>query len=1065
MKRHLLFIVMALLVINSQIFAQTGIISGIVSADDGTPLPGAAVQIKGTSFGVTTDLDGKYSIDVSGNIDPVLVFRYVGYLTKEIIVENQTTIDMTLVSDVQSLEEIVVVGYGVTKKSLVTGAISKISEEDLNRNNPTRFENALQGKTSGVLVQQSSGAPGAVSNILIRGTGSQNAVRPVYIIDGIRTDGMNWLDPQDIGSIEILKDAASAAIYGTEGANGVILITTKSGTKGKTTLTYDGFFGMQMAPTNLKVLDTEGYLGYYRKANINDGDDEATALANWPDSDINTDWLGELLVTSPMQKHKIGISGATDKNNYYFTVSYTDQDGIVGGGKYSNFTRYSTFLKSETQATEWFKAGGNINYSHIRTKGITENNVFGGELNNAMVLDPTTPIRVPGYNDLPELDRNRMESAWGEDWYTHPGLYDEDGYFGISERVKNEIANPFAQMHNNHSVRPTNKIIGGIFGEVKFIEGLNFKTSFDIDFSHQYVRGWNPYRYYNSVQGASSRSEAYQQINMYFTWQWENYLSFNKIYGNHNVGAVLGASKREWRHEYLGGTGEEMIKESDNFSWIDYTLIDTTEFNRAEGRLEGINRSQSFFGRISYDYLGKYLFTSNARIDGNSNFGPDNKYGFFPSASVGWVISKESFWNLAFVNFVKIRYSWGVNGSAASLGTWEYLPTASINDFYYLSGDESLWGVIEPSSLTNPEYRWEESVQHDIGIDLTFLQNRISFTADYYNKKTVGLLFPGSAPDYVGNGAPVVNAGTISNKGIELELGYNNNYGDLNYSIKLTASHNNNNVSSVGDGIEYLTGGSIGTLGNTKRFEPGYDAWYFYGYASDGIFTSQEEIQNHTGAEGNLLQPDAVTGDVKYLDVAGPLDSLGNPTGPDGLIGDDDKINLGSPYPKWHTGLSINLSYKGFDFYMYWYASIGNKTLNANAIRYDVTNSNKPEYFLEEAYSTKNPGGTFPRVTVDDPNRNLRRVNEFFVEDGSFLRMGTISIGYTLPQELTSTVGMEKCRVYLTGENLLLFTKYRGMEPEVGGDYWGTNGQQWAGIDRSIYPKAKIVQIGVNVSF
>jgi TonB-linked SusC/RagA family outer membrane protein len=1065
MNRHILIIILALLICNSYLIAQNGIVSGIVSADDGTPLPGATVLIKGTTAGETTDINGEYSLDLSGYTDPILIYRFIGFITQEVVVGNQSKIDITLVSEVQSLEEIIVVGYGVTKKSLVTGAISKISDEDLNKNNPIRFENALQGKTSGVLVQQSSGAPGAVSNILIRGAGSQNAVRPIYIIDGIRTDGMDWLDPQDIGSIEILKDAASAAIYGTEGANGVILITTKSGVKGKTTLTYDGFYGFQMAPSNFKVLDTEGYLKYYRTANINDGDDEATALNNWPDSDVNTDWLGELLVNSPMQKHKIGISGATDNNNYYFTVSYTNQDGIVGGGNYSNFKRYSTFLKSETQATKWFKAGGSINYSHIRTKGITENNVFGGEINNAMVLDPTSPIRVTDYNQISDLDRARMELAWGEEWYTHPGLYDENGYFGISERVKNEIANPFAQMHNNRAVKPTNKIIGGVFGEIKFLEGLNFRSSFDIDLSHQYERGWYPYRYYNSVQGASSKSETFQRINMYYTWQWENYLSFNKAFGDHNVGAVLGTSKREWRHEYLGGTGEEIIKESDNFGWIDYALVDTTEFNRAEGRLGGITRSQSFFGRISYDFQGKYLFTSNARIDGNSNFGPNNKYGFFPSASVGWVISKEDFWNIEPISFAKIRYSWGVNGSASSLGAWEYLPTASINDFYYLSGNESLWGVIEPSSLTNPEYRWEESVQHDVGVDLTFLQNRITFTVDYYDKKTVGLLFPGTAPDYVGNEAPTVNAGTVQNKGVELELGYNNSAGDLDYSIKLTASNNKNQVTSVGDGIEYLSGANVGTIGNTKRFEPGYDTWYFYGYATDGIFTSEEEILNHTDADNNLLQPDAVPGDVKYLDIAGPLDSLGNPTGPDGLIGDDDKINLGSPYPKWHTGLSVSLDYRGFDFYMYWYASIGNKTLNANAIRYDVTNSNKPVYYLEDAYSSDNSSGTFPRITLDDPNRNLRRINEFFVEDASFLRMSTISVGYTLPKKLTQNIGMEKLRVYITGENLLLITKYRGMEPEVGGDYWGENGQQWAGVDRSIYPKAKIIQMGVNVSF
>lgn len=634
--------------------------------------------------------------------------------------------------------------------------------------------------------------------------------------------------------------------------------------------------------------------------------------------------------------------------------------------------------------------------------------------------------------------------------------------------VKNEIKNPVAQLHNDKDGDQINKVVAGAFGEITFLEGLTFKSTFDIDHSHQYNRGFTPLQYYNSVEGPRNHNEVRQEINMHFTWQWENYISFNKSFGEHTVGAVAGVSASEWKHEVLGGIRYDMIEENENFAWLDYTTyIDTTgnATLRPWGRVDGWTRLGSYFGRVSYNYAEKYLFTFNIRRDGSSKFGPDFKYGNFPSVSVGWIASRENFWPFQFINYAKPRFSWGKNGNSASLG-WnhEYLPT-TIQSYYYLSGNETLWAALEAESLTNPEYRWEASRQVNIGLDLGFLQNRFFFTFDWYDKETQGLLLDGFAPDAAGNNPPVVNGGTVSNKGIELELSHNNMIGDFRYDVKLTASHNKNEVIELNESVEYIGGGYIGTMGNAKRFEPGHPAWYFYGFETDGIFTSQEQIDNHVNEAGNPLQANAQLGDVIYRDIAGPADSLGNPTGPDGIINANDMTEIGSPWPNWITGLNVNLGYKGFDLNLYMYASIGNNTLNAIHARNDISNPNKALYYYEDAWTPDNPGGDFPRPTVRDRNQNFSRINSFIVQDGSYLRISNLTLGYTLPENLTDRVGIGKLRVYVAADNLATFTKYRGIDPEIGGDYWGTNGQQWAGIDRGVYPKARVFMAGVNVNF
>jgi len=1065
MKRKCLLLLLFFVLWGISYAQQYNVTGKVTSAEDGTSLPGVSISVKGTTTGTITDIDGNYSLNVKDNQN-VLVFAFVGMRSQEIAIDGRNRIDVALQTDIQGVDEIVVVGYGVTKKSLVTGSIAKINSEEIAQSRSTRIEGALQGKTAGVLVQQTSGAPGAEQNIIIRGVGSDNTVRPIYVIDGMRTDGIDWLDPQDIASVEILKDAASAAIYGTEGGNGVVLITTKMGKGGKTNFEYESSYGVQSVVPGFKVMNTDQYLQYYRTAYLNDYPTKTwdDAVKIYPDSDVDTDWLGEIFESAPTQKHKISVDGGTDKGKYYFSISYTDQDGIIGGGDRSKFTRYAAKLNLDSKATDWLTIGARMSYTYSIKKGISQNSVFGSVTNNAVVLDPTTPVYYNDITGFSQRDVKNMKKVWGDEWYTNPGIQNENGYFGISQFVLNEIQNPVQQLYNDRDQDIINKLLGGVYAEIELLDGLKFKTTFDIDMSHNYNRGWNPRTYINSMNSPSVRSRAYQSINMYFTWQWESFFSYNKTFGDHTVGAVLGTSAREYKHEYLGGDGEELIKESDNYAWIDYgNYIDTLN-NTSWGGLGAWERLSSTFGRLSYSYKDKYMITSNFRRDGSSKFGPANKFGIFPSVSLGWVISKEDFFKVEPINFLKARFSWGKNGVSSSLGwDWRYLPTSSTGSYFYIDGNDQILSITEPTRLVNPEYQWEKSIQSDFGIDLAMFENKLTFAADYYVKESSDFLFEGSVPTLAGNDPPTVNAGTIENRGFEFELGHNNKVGDFKYQIQITASHNTSKVTEITESISYLTGGNIGTFGDSKRFEIGYEPWYFYGFKTDGIFKSQEEIDQHVNADGKKLQSSAILGDVKYLDIAGLPDSLGG--GPDGTISDKDKTYLGSPYPKWIMGLNFNCEYKGFDLNVAAYAQMGNKTLLAVSVRNDLSNTNKPDFYLTDAWMSAEEQGYFPRPTIKDRNFNFTRINDFLLQDGSFLRIGNVTLGYTLPSKLTSKIGISKLRVYVAADNLMTFTNYKGMEPEVGGDYWGYRGQQWAGIDRAVYPRPRTILGGINVNF
>ncbi|PLX12673.1 MAG: hypothetical protein C0597_12785, partial [Marinilabiliales bacterium] len=920
MKKILLNLVF--LIISVPIFAQVITIEGVVTAaDDGQTLPGVTIVEKGTTNGTITNIDGYYQISVPA--DAVLQFSYVGMVAQEIQIAGQSKLDVVLVTAATDLDEVVVIGYGVQKKSLVTGAISKVSAEDLEKNQ-VRLEQALQGKTAGVHIMQESGSPGGGITMRIRGTGTNKNANPLFVVDGMRTGGIEYLNPNDIKSIEILKDAASAAIYGAEAANGVVLVTTKSGDKNqKSTVTYSGNYGIQEAQNLNEVLNAQQYATYYREGLKHEIESDNVGV-NIPEALLNnlidasypfnpdtlgkgTDWVGEIFSPAQMQEHNISVTGANDKTSVFFSGSYLSQEGIVGGAK-SSFDRYTARLSADHEAKDWLSIGGKISFTHFERTSIDENNEFGGVVSNAMNLDPLTPVYYSDTSQFPDIYKNQIYDNF-DDIENSSLSAGENGYYGMSEYVQNEIRNPVAQIDNTHNKWYTDKIIGGLNLTLKPMQGLTFKTSYDIDLAYGNNDYWTPEFYYHSVN-YNFLSSVNQTTERWFTWQWENVLTYTKQIGLHDFTVLAGNTLRDYSYYYFGGLGEGLQEESWNFAVFDAVLSDSTK-SAVSGRRNEDNRLLSYFGRVQYNYDSRYMLGLTLRSDASSKLSSKNRTQYFPSVSLGWVVTNESFWNFDPISFIKLRFSWGQNGSIQSLSNFEYvsLIAGGAEPSYYLSGGTRLAGA-EPIRISNPDLIWETSEQTNVGIDMRFLRDRLTFTADYYNKKTIGLITTASIPFYIGNDKPNANAGDITNQGVELELSYRGQLSDLRYDIGLNAAYNKNEVTSL---ESPLLGANLGTTGAITRSDEGNPVWYFYGYQADGIFDSFDEIDAYVNESGGLIQPAAIPGDIRFKDVDG-----------NGTINEDDKTMIGSPHPDWTFGLNANLSYKGFDLTIFFKGTLGN---------------------------------------------------------------------------------------------------------------------------------------------
>jgi TonB-linked SusC/RagA family outer membrane protein len=1016
-------------------YAQKVVEGVVTGADTQESLPGVNIVVPGTSTGTVTDNEGKYSLTVPDDAE-TLKFSFVGYTSKEVEIEDRTTVDVTLESTMQSIEEFVVVGYGVQKKSLVTGSISKMTVEDMNQNQ-SRIEQSIQGKTAGVNIMQESGSPGANMTIRIRGTGSNRNSDPLFIVDGMRTGGMDYLNPDDIESIEILKDAASAAIYGAEGANGVVLVTTKTGDKGESRINYSFSNGWQEAVNYVEVMDATQYADYFSEA-------------EWLETNPNnlgqgTDWMNEIFQIAPMQQHNVSIEGGSEKTNVFASASYYDQDGIVGGNK-TNFNRVTARLNLDHDVKEWMKVGTRISYTNVKRKSINENNEFGGVISNAMALDPLTSVYVDNVDDLPDKYLPQIRDNFSNPETSSLKAPGDNGYFGMSPYVQNEIANPVAQMNNDHNRWQQDKLVASFFTEIKPLEGLKIRSSYDIDLSYGNSLFWTPRYYYHSIN-YNFRTNTGQSTDKWYTWQLENVADYSKKIGDHSMNFMAGMTARDYNHFNLNGYGEVLQEESWNFAVLNSVLSDTTR--AAAGGFRDQNRLLSYFGRVQYDFQEKYMLNATLRADGSSKLAEGNKFRYFPAVSLGWVVTKEDFQLHEAIDFLKLRASWGRNGSIGSLGNFDYVSTILSNaeSSYYLSGGNRLTGA-EPGRLANPNLVWETSEQIDIGFDLYLFDSQVTLSTDYFKKTTIDLITTGPVPLYVGNDQPLVNAGDVVNSGVELELGLKKKLGDFSYDITAHTSYLKNEVTYIGNKASVLLGANLGTTGAITRAEEGKPMWHFYGFEDDGIFSSWAEVESYTNEEGDLIQPQAVPGDVKFKDING-----------DGQITETDKTMIGNPHPKWTFGLSSTLRYKDFDLNLFFNGRAGVDTY-FGAYRTDLGKNNKPEFFYTDAWSPENNSADFPRMTVNDLNNNFSH-NSMFVFDGSFIRLQSAELGYTLPDKLTNKVKVEGLRVYVSGQNLFLLTKYPG-DPEVGNT--GGFGGGSIGVDRGLYPRSRVISFGAKVT-
>jgi len=1011
-------------------------VNGTVNSG-GLPLPGANVAAKGSSVETSTDIDGKFTLKVPQNVTQ-LVVSYVGYTTKEVtITDGNMIIELTEQSN--ALEEVVInVGYGTQKKSVVTGAISKVTAKDLENVPNGRVEQALQGRTAGVTIAMNAGQPGAGSTVRVRGITTLNDNNPLWVIDGVAVDpgALGALNQSDIESIEVLKDAASAAIYGAQSAAGVILVTTKKGKSGKLTVNYNGFEGISSPERTLNLLNATQYGAIMNERYINGG---GTGSVPYPDLGSlgkGTDWQKAIFSDSARRYlHEISMSGGGDVSNFYFSFGTQSQEGIVMP-EISSYNKKNIRLNSTHKVKDWLTVGQTIGYTHQKSIGIgNTNSEYGGPLASAINLDPTTPIV-----ETDPILANGIA-------YSNPYVIrDANGNpYGISSVVGQEMTNPIAYAKTRGGqYNWSDDFIGNVFAEIKLMKDLKLRSTLGAKLAYWGGQGFTPLFYLSPTVNNTTLNNLSRIENRAFNWNTENTLTYSKKINDHNFTVLLGQGAYKNNEFFKVTSATHFGLSTNNYyeaSFNDGTVTQDNKVGYAYDVPAVI--TTSLFGRVTYDYKEKYLFSGLIRRDGSSQFGPDNKYGTFPSLSLGWVPSKEEFWKEnKIINTLKLRFSYGVTGNSR-IPNFAYQAIIEGGRNYTFGNSGVVTSGSTPGRIANPELKWEETTQTNIGFDTKFL-NDFNFTFDWYKKKTSGILLDPELPGYVGNEAPPFqNIGEMNNSGLEFELGYKKRINEFNLSLNANLATIKNEVNYLGP-VPYYNGPGFQSMGPVTRTQVGQAYNSFYGYQTAGVFQNQEEINAYTNASGGLIQPNAVPGDFKWKDING-----------DGSITADDKKFLGSPLPKMTFGFTVNMDYKGFDMMIFAQGAAGNKIFQGLR-RLDIANAN----YSTEVLSRWNGEGTsnsFPRISTNDTNGNFTNMSDFYLEDGDYLRFKVVQLGYTLPSTIVNKVGLQKVRLYITAENLLTLTKYTGYDPEIGGDVFG--------IDRGYYPQARSFMFGANLQF
>lgn len=1046
--RYMLSVGCLLFFFSIGMFAQQQTVKGVVKDVTGEPIIGASVLVKGTSNGTITNLDGAFSLsNVEEGVE--IEITYVGYLP-QIVKATIAPLNIILREDTKTLDEIVVIGYGTQKKSVVTASIAKVSSEDLSRTSPTRVDNALKGLAAGVQVTTLNGQPGASSRVRVRGIGTINNSDPLYIIDGMPVDGgIDNINPADIASIEVLKDAASGAVYGARAANGVVLVTTKKGSIGKTKVSYDFSYGWQSAWKKRDMLNATQYATLMNEAADYAG--EAPRYEQVASLGSGTNWQDALFYdNAPVQNHQLSISGASEKVNYYFSLGYYDQDGIIGGNyDASNYQRLSLrsntmyTLFDESEQRNWLKKmtfSMNIAYSRVNSVGVTAGSLTGSPLGDALFMDPTMSVYAKDESELQNYDRNT---------YGDP-IYDKRSgqLLSMPSSDFNELANPLARLSLPYEKNNSDKIIATLAAELSVWDHLKYKFFWGSDLAFWGKDGWNHPHYLNK-NATNDKSKVWSEMNRGYTWQIENVLTYDKTFGVHSFAVVLGQSAKKYTGRGLKGDAMDMIEYIGDKANLDFTTgLQSAGKRNATGGAFDPTTLASYFGRLSYNYDERYMLQVTVRRDGSSNFGPNNKWATFPSVSLGWNITNEKWMDQrpSWLTNTKLRLSWGKNGNE-NIGAFRYMANVAIGNNYVFGtpGYQSIVMGSKPSGTPNKDLKWEESEQYDAGLDFGFFNNALTFTVDYFYKKTNGMLKEMSIPSYLGESKPWGNVGSMKNEGVELELGYKFNKGDWNFGISANASYLKNELINLGNADGFEMYDNVHQIGNVSRAENGMPYPYFYGYKTNGIFQNKEQIDAYVNDKGQKLQPNAVPGDVIFVDFD-----------KNGEINDKDKTMIGKGTPDWTFGLNLNASWKNIDFSMLLSGAMGQEIMDVTR-RLDCRYVNLPAEFMNRWHG-EGTSNTMPRFSWANNNDNWR-VSDLYVHNGSYARIKNIQLGYTLPSYLTQKIFIQKLRFYVAAENLLTMTSYKGLDPELNGD------ERSNGIDRGYYPQARTFTVGVNLNF
>ncbi len=1023
-----------LLLLSAFAWAQNKTITGKITDDQNVGIAGVSVSGKNLSGGTTTNENGEFTLSVPESTQ-VLVISSIGFITREVPILGNT-VNVSLTRSEASMDEVVVVGYGTQRRSVVTGSISSVKARDLENVPNGRIEQSLQGRVSGVTIMQNSGQPGSPSTIRVRGiTTFGGGNNPLWVVDGVVVDagGIGYLNQSDIESIEVLKDAASAAIYGTRAATGVILVTTKKGKAGKMLVSYNGFHGVSAPAKVMEVLNATQYAVLMNERSVAGGGNilynDVASLGK------GTDWQ-RLIFNNRAHRysHEVSLSGGTDRSTFYVSAGHQNTDGIVAT-EISKYSKQNFRLNSMHRISDMFTFGQTLGYTHQKSTGLgNTNSEYGGPLSSALNLDPITPVVI--------TDPIAANSA---PYSSNPVFRDANGNpYGISSIVGQEMTNPLAYIQTRlGQYYWSDDLVGNAYLEAAIGRNIKLRSTVGAKLAFWGNQGFTPVFYLNATNATNQNSYG-RGDNQSFNWNVENTATYNKIINGHNFTVLLGQGSYV---SNIGGGTSLTLFNLPITSYKDASFgFDIPQANRTSGSTDFIeHRLTSLFARGNYNYRDKYLFTGIVRRDGSSRFGFNNKFGVFPSFSVGWVINKENFWaDNDVVSSLKLRAGYGVVGNDA-LDDFRYLSTVGGGYNYAIGNTGAVTTGYAPRTLDNPDLRWEETASTDIGFDAVLFR-AFNLTVNYFKKKTSGILRPVNIPGYVGvSELPWDNVADMQNTGLEVELGYRKRLGDVGFNANGNVTYLKNEVLYVAEDAQFIEGGAgFQSMGNVTRIQVGQSFNAFYGYKTNGIFQNEAEITNHKNSTGGLIQPNARPGDFRWQDTDG-----------DGTITQADRTFLGTNIPKFTFGLTLNLDYRNFDFTVFAQGAAGNKIFQGLR-RLDIGTAN----YTTEALSRWTGEGTsndYPRLVSNDPNGNFTNMSDFYLEKGDYARLKLVQLGYSLPGRLFGRTGISRLRFYVTAENLLTLTNYTGYDPEVGGGVFG--------IDKGQYPQARSFLGGIQLQF